>query len=331
MTCLASHGPWLGSEPGARLALDGDHPAAIVRRHGGSASISYDDAPGQAAAVAGPGGLRCAVAAPILVDDQVWGVMLAGWRQPRRNSPEAEQHMTEFTELVATAIANAESRAELVASRARVVAASDDTRRRIERDLHDGAQQHLVALTLRLRSLTPVIPAGLAELHADVTEIASGLDGVLDELRELSRGIHPAMLSRGGLGPALKTLARRAPLPVEVDARVSERLPQPVEAAVYYVAAEVLTNVAKHARASVVIMEVEALDGAIRFSAHDDGVGGADPWRGSGLLGIRDRVDALGGSLSLTSPPGEGTLIVARIPVTPALPPWPWSGPRPPR
>jgi PAS domain S-box-containing protein len=318
MTCLASNGPWLGPEPGVRLALDGDHPASVVRRRGSSASIFYEDVPGQAAAVARQDGLRCAVAAPILVDDQVWGVMVAGWRQPRRNSPEAEQRMTEFTELVATAIANAETRAELVASRARVVAASDDTRRRIERDLHDGAQQRLVTLALQLHSLTSAIPAELEELHADVAEIASGLDDVLEELRELSRGIHPAVLSRGGLGPALKALARRAPLPVEVDVRVSERLPQPVEAAVYYVAAEVLTNVAKHAQASVVIMEVEALDGAIRLSARDDGAGGADPSRGSGLLGIRDRIDALGGSVSLTSPPGEGTSIVAQIPVPPA-------------
>jgi signal transduction histidine kinase len=316
MTCLASNGPWLGPEPGARQALDGDHPAAVVRRSGSSASITYDP-PGPAAAVAPPDGLRCAVAAPILVDDRVWGVMVAGWRQPRRNSPEAEQRMTEFTELVATAIANAESRAELVASRARVVAAGDDTRRRIERDLHDGAQQHLVTLAFRLRSLTPAIPAELEGLHAGVAEIASGLENVLDELRELSRGIHPPVLSASGLGPALRTLARRTPIPVEVDVRVPVRPPGPVEAAVYYMAAEILTNVAKHAQASVVIMEVEALDGAIRLSARDDGVGGADPSRGSGLLGIRDRVDALRGTMSLSSPPGEGTSIVAQIPVTP--------------
>jgi signal transduction histidine kinase len=245
-------------------------------------------------------------------------VMVAGWRQPRRNSPEAEQRMTEFTELVATAIANAESRAELVASRARVVAASDDTRRRIERDLHDGAQQHLVTLALQLRSLTPAIPGELEELHADVAGIASGLDGVLDELRELSRGIHPPALSAGGLGPALRTLARRAPIPVEIDVRVPVRPPEPVEAAVYYMAAEILTNVAKYAHASVVIMEVETLGDAIRLSARDDGVGGADPSRGSGLLGIRDRVDALRGTMSLSSPPGEGTSVVAHIPVTPA-------------
>jgi PAS domain S-box-containing protein len=318
MTCLASNGSWLAPVLGARLALEGDDPAAIVRRSGRSASISYDDCSGPAAAVARRDGLRCAVAAPIGVDDRVWGVMVAGWRQPRRNSPEAEQRMTEFTELVATAIANAESRAELVASRARVVAASDDTRRRIERDLHDGAQQHLVTLALQLRSLTPAIPGELEELHADVAGIASGLDGVLDELRELSRGIHPPALSAGGLGPALRTLARRAPIPVEIDVRVPVRPPEPVEAAVYYMAAEILTNVAKYAQASVVIMEVETLGDAIRLSARDDGVGGADPSRGSGLLGIRDRVDALRGTMSLSSPPGEGTSVVAHIPVTPA-------------
>jgi PAS domain S-box-containing protein len=311
MTCLAANAPRLTSPPGSRLALGDSGPAAIVRRSGRSASASYDDGAQQ-------DGLRCVVAAPILVDDQIWGVLLAGWRQPRRDSPEAEQRMSEFTELVATAIANAESRAELVASRARVVAASDDTRRRIERDLHDGAQQHLVTLTLRLRSLAPAIPAELDDLRADVADIASGLEGVLDELRELSRGIHPAVLSTGGLRPALKSLGRRAPLPVEVDVRVPVRPPAHIEAAVYYVAAEVLTNVAKHARASVVIMEVETAGGTLRFSASDDGAGGADPAHGSGLLGIRDRVDALGGTVSLRSPPGEGTSIVVQIPVPPA-------------
>jgi PAS domain S-box-containing protein len=188
MTCLASNGPWLGPEPGVRLALDGDHPASVVRRRGNSASIFYEDVPGQAA-VAPQDGLRCAVAAPILVDDQVWGVMVAGWRQPRRNSPEAEQRMTEFTELVATAIANAESRAELVASRARVVAASDDTRRRIERDLHDGAQQRLVTLALQLHSLTSAIPADLEELHADLAGPDTG-DPDLDSLRGRFSGTH---------------------------------------------------------------------------------------------------------------------------------------------
>jgi PAS domain S-box-containing protein len=317
MTCLASNGPWPALAHGVPLILESDDPAAQVWRRGSSASVSYDDAPGQLAPVAGQRGLRCAVAAPILVDDKIWGVMLAGWQQPGRNTAEAEQRMTEFTELVATAIANAESRAELVASRARIVAASDDTRRRIERNLHDGAQQHLVTLGLQLRSLVPAIPAEPGQLRADIADIASGLDDVLEELRELSRGIHPVVLATGGLGPALRTLARRAPLPVGIDVHVPVRPPRHIEAAIYYVIAEILTNAAKHSRADAVAVEVEALDGAVRVTASDDGVGGANASRGSGLLGIRDRVDALGGTMSLASPLGEGTSITIQIPVAP--------------
>jgi PAS domain S-box-containing protein len=315
LTRLASNGPWPALANDAPLILEPDDPAALVWRRRSSASVSYD-ARGQPGPVAGHRGLRCAVAAPIVVDDEIWGVMLAGWQRPRRNTAEAEQRMTDFTELVATAIANAESRAELVASRARVVAASDDTRRRIERNLHDGAQQHLVTLALQLRSLLSTASAESGQLREDIDGIASGLEDVLEELRELSRGIHPAVLSRGGLGPALRTLARRAPLPVEIAVRVPVRPAEHIEAAVYYVIAEILTNAAKHSRAAAVAVEVEALDGAVRVTASDDGVGGANASRGSGLLGIRDRIDALGGTMSLASPPGEGTCITVQIPVT---------------
>ncbi len=195
------------------------------------------------------------------------------------------------------------------------MAAADDTRRRIERDLHDGAQQQLVTLGLKLRSLASEIPAELEVLHADVGEVAGQLEDVLGELRELSRGIHPAVLSPGGLGPALKTLARRAPLPVEVDLRLPARPPEGIEVAVYYVVAEALTNVAKHGQASVVIVDVDDFNGGIRLSVSDDGVGGADPSRGSGLLGLRDRIDALGATMTVTSPPGAGTSIVVHFPV----------------
>jgi signal transduction histidine kinase len=218
---------------------------------------------------------------------------------------------------LATAIANAESRAELTASRARIVAAADDTRQRIERDLHDGAQQQLVTLGLELRSLALSIPGELDGLHANLDEVALGLEDVLDELRELSRGIHPAVLSTGGLGPAVKTLARRTPIPVEVDVRLPARPPERIEVASYYVIAEALTNVAKHGKASAVVIEVEAVDHGIRVLVSDDGIGGADPSRGSGLLGLRDRVDALGARMTITSPPGEGTSITVHFPVAP--------------
>jgi PAS domain S-box-containing protein len=313
VTYLAASSPALVSRLGAGLPLESDNLAAIVRRSGHSASISCDAASGPIAAFGQEDGIWSAVGSPIVVENRIWGVMAAGWAQPRPVPAEAEERLAEFTELVAAAIANAESRAELIASRARVVAANGDTRRRIERDLHDGAQQRLVTLALKLRSLTSSIPADLAGLCADV---GSGIEGVLDELRELSREIHPAVLSKGGLRPALKALARQAPVPVEVDVRVPERLPECVEIVAYYVVAETLTNVAEHAQASVVVVEVEACDGDVRVSVSDDGVGGADSSRGSGLLGLQDQVDALGGTMSLTSPPGEGTAIVVHFPVT---------------
>jgi PAS domain S-box-containing protein len=297
---------------GDRLRLGGDNLASNIVRSGRPESICYDAASGPIAALARTLGLRCAVGTPIVVDDRIWGAMLAGWTQHREISSEMVDRIAQFTELVAAAIANAESRGALIESRARVVAAGDDTRRRIERDLHDGAQQRLVTLVLKLRSHQPMIPADLAELFDDV---ASGLEEIQEDLRELSHGIHPAVLSESGLGPALDGLARRAPLPVNVDVRLPGRPPERVEVAIYYIVAETLTNVAKHAQASVVAVDVEAIDGVVRVSVSDDGIGGADPSRGSGLLGLRDRVDALGGTMSLTSP-SSGTSVVVELPMT---------------
>jgi signal transduction histidine kinase len=202
--------------------------------------------------------------------------------------PETESRIGEFTKLVAIAIANAEASTEVAASRARIVAAADQIRRQIERDLHDGAQQRLVALMLRLRGLEAAVPSGLDKVGAGLAEIGSGLERVLDELREISRGIHPAILSRGGLAPALKTLARRSAIPVELHVSVDQRLPERVEVAAYYVVSEALTNAAKHANASVAHVVVGSDASALRLSIRDDGVGGADPVRGSGLIGLKD-------------------------------------------
>ncbi len=223
--------------------------------------------------------------------------------------------MASFTELVGTAIANAESRAELTASRARVVAAADDARRRIERDLHDSTQQRLVAVGLELRAAQAIVPPELSELTGQVAKTVEGLTAAVNDLQEVSRGIHPAILSRGGLGPALRTLARRSALPVELDLGADRRLPERVEVAVYYVTSEALTNAAKHANASVVHVNLEANDATVRLSIRDDGVGGADPTRGSGLVGLRDRVEALSGIIEVTSPAGSGTALVVRIPL----------------
>ena len=207
------------------------------------------------------------------------------------------------------------SQAELAASRARIVTAADQTRRRIERDLHDGVQQRLVSLALDQRQAEAMVPAELRELQARLSRVADGLVGAMEELQEISRGIHPAALTRGGLAAALKTLARRSAVPVELEVRAETRLPEPVEVAAYYIVSEALTNTAKHASASVVHVLVEAHDGVLGLSIRDDGCGGADPGRGSGLIGLSDRVDALGGTIEVASPSGEGTTLLVTLPI----------------
>jgi signal transduction histidine kinase/CHASE3 domain sensor protein len=261
-------------------------------------------------------GVRSIVGAPISVEDRLWGVMIVGSTSDVPPPRGTEERLADFTELVATAIANAEAQAELTASRARIVATADDTRRRIERDLHDGAQQRLVSLALQLRGAKAGVPPGLGELEAELAEIAGGVTDVLDDLREMARGIHPAILAEGGLGPALKTLARRSPVPVELDVRTEGRLPEPIEVGAYFVVSEALANVAKHARASSVAVDVEAVDGVLRLSVRDDGVGGAGFDRGSGLVGLKDRVEALGGRIDVDSARGAGTTLRVKLPLS---------------
>ena len=214
-----------------------------------------------------------------------------------------------------TIAAFARARADLAASRARIVAASDQARRRIEHDLHDGAQQRLVSLGLSLRAAQKAVPPGQPVLREELGRLARGTAEILEELREISRGIHPAVLSLGGLGLALKALARRSPVPVKLDVRVQARLPERAEVAAYFVVSEALANVAKHARASVVEVQVEVRDGALAVSISDDGIGGADPSRGSGLIGLTDRVEASGGTISISSHAGAGTQITAELPI----------------
>ena len=244
--------------------------------------------------------------------------MGCGWPSSRGTvrSPSARRSgWPGFGELVATAIANAETRAELVASRARIVAAGDQARRRIQRDLHDGAQQRVVTLALKARALASSDAARASDLDTDFLGLAADLDDVLQELRDISSGLHPAALSHGGLEPALKALGRRSPIPVELAVRISRRPAEAVEIAAYYIVAEMLTNAAKHASASRVDVTVEALDGALRVCVRDDGVGGADPAGGSGLVGLKDRVEALGGTITTDSPPAGRTTLVAELPL----------------
>jgi signal transduction histidine kinase len=207
------------------------------------------------------------------------------------------------------------SRAELAASRARIVTAGDETRRRIERDLHDGVQQRLVSLVLAQRQVEAMLPPGLSDLRAQVSRQADELAGALEELQEIARGIHPAVLTQGGLVPALNALARRSAVPVELMVRVEPRLPEPVERTAYYIVSEALTNAAKHAQASTVHVAVAAGDGVLVLSVRDDGRGGADPRRGSGLIGLTDRVDALAGTIQVASPIGGGTTLRVTLPI----------------
>jgi signal transduction histidine kinase len=196
------------------------------------------------------------------------------------------------------------------------VAAGDEARRRIERDLHDGTQQRLISLALSLRTTESKLPPELNGIRDELSRTAEGLTGAVEDLQEIARGIHPAILARGGLGPALRALARRASMPVDLELEAEPKLSQPEEVAAYYVVSEALTNAAKHAEASRARVTLSAEDGMVRIAVVDDGVGGADASRGSGLIGLRDRVEALGGTLEIASVAGRGTTLVARIPAT---------------
>jgi len=212
------------------------------------------------------------------------------------------------------AIANAQARSDLTASRTRIVTAADDARRRLERDLHDGAQQRLVSLALKARMTELSLPVGQDAIREQLSDIVHGLGDVSEELRAISRGIHPAILSKGGLGPALRSLACRSVVPVDLDVDVPGRLPDRVEVAAYYVVAEALTNAARHAHAAEVKVSVQVVDGHLDLMIKDDGAGGADPANGSGLIGLVDRVEAVGGHLRVNSPAGVGTSLAAIIP-----------------
>jgi len=252
--------------------------------------------------------------APVVVDGKEWGVAVVSSSRAQPFPADTEARLAGFTRLVAMAIANAQARSDLTASRMRIVNAADQARRRLERDLHDGAQQRLVSLALKARITEVSLPPDQAAVRDQLNEIVQGLSDVSEELRAISRGIHPAILSKGGLAPALRALACRSAVPVELDVDVPGRLPDRVEVAAYYVVAEALTNTARHANAAEVKVTVKAADGLLDLTICDDGTGGADPSNGSGLIGLVDRVEAVGGHLRVTSPAGVGTSLAATIP-----------------
>jgi PAS domain S-box-containing protein len=295
---------------GSTVRVDGDTAAARVWRTGRPARIdSYAGLEGELAETLRSLGFRSAIAAPIVIAGRLWGAMIVSSIEPDPLPAGSEQRISDFAELAAQAMANAEAREQLAASRKRIVQAGDAERRRLERNLHDGAQQRLVSLSLTLRLA--------ARRHGDDPELTHAVEQLgeaLEELRELARGIHPAVLTEYGLAPAIEALATRTPFPVDIEVALEDRLPAPVEAAAYYVVSEALTNVTKYAKASDVRVHVFRDDGSAHVEVRDDGCGGAQEENGTGLRGLADRVEALGGALWITSPPGEGTTLLAEIP-----------------
>jgi signal transduction histidine kinase len=296
--------------------LGGRNVSTLVARTGRPARIDdYADSSGEVGEQSRGAGVRASVGVPITVEGRLWGVMVAGSREGPL-SADTEARLAGFTELVATAIANAEAQAALAASRARIVVATDAARQRIESDLHDGVLRRLVSLAGQIDAARAAVPARADALTAELDGVSAEIGGVLDELREIARGLHPSALADGGLGPALKTLARRSAVPVHLDVRVAGLLPDQIELAAYYVIAEALTNAAKHADASEAQVQVQRGEGLLRVCVRDDGRGGADLTSGSGLVGLTDRVEALGGRLELHSPPGAGTSLLVVLPFT---------------
>ncbi len=306
--------PSLAPPLGSRWPAEEASVSGRVQRTWQPAWMRYETARGPASAWAREHGIRSSAGSPIIVEGRLWGVITALSGEAGPHPEGTEERLLAFTELVAMAVANTESRGQLTASRARVVAAADETRRRIERDLHDGTQQRLISLALELRAAEARLPPEQKSVAQQWSRTAQGLADVADELREISRGLHPAILEKGGLGPALRGLARRAGVLVQLSVRIRGRLPERVEVTAYYVVSEALTNAAKHARASVVWVDVAMVDHVVRLLVQDDGVGGADPSRGSGLIGLSDRVEAVGGRIEIISPPGGGTSLLVTIP-----------------
>jgi signal transduction histidine kinase len=299
---------------GTLLPLEGESINAVVRDTAAPARFdSYEGSTGELAARLRQLGIRSEVGAPVIVDGEVWGALIAGTDQPDPLPPDTEFRLAKFAELIAIDVSNATARAELIDSRARIVQAGFEQRRRVVRDLHDGAQQRLVhaVMTLQLARSEPDAPPELARLLEQAVEHTSA---AIDELRELAHGIHPALLTTRGLAAAVESLADRAPVPVRVEIP-AQRYPASVESAAYFVAAEALTNVAKYARASTARVAVTHHSDALVIEVEDDGVGGATPSTGSGLSGLRDRLAALQGQLIIDSPPARGTRLRAEIPL----------------
>jgi signal transduction histidine kinase len=308
----AGGAPWFPTGQG--IPVDGETVTGKLRRTGKPQRVDdYSDVRGELVKLLRDAGIKSAVGAPVTVAGRVWGGIVASSGRPQAFSEGAEHRLADFAELVTAALANVDAREQLAASRARIVQAGDEERRRLGRDLHDGAQQELVGAMISLRLAQRKLARGPDEAGELVQDALDRMETGIRDLRELAAGIHPSVLTDRGLGVALEALAGRAPMPVELSEVPSERLPAPVETSAYFVVAEALTNAAKHARCSHIHVGVRVEEGAATVEVFDDGVGGADPSAGSGLRGLADRVNALGGRLDIQSPAGEGTRVRARI------------------
>src|SRR4051794_32231561 len=305
-----------GFAVGAMLELDGDTLVPKVVRTGQAQRVErYEQASGALAATVRGVGYRAGVAAPVTVGGTLWGVLAAATTSDEPLPAGLEQRLCDFADLVAQALANADAYEKLAASRARVVEVGDAERRRLERNLHDGAQQRLVSVALGLSVVGSKLESDPQTARAILSTAQEDLAAGLAELRELARGIHPAVLTEHGLGPALHSLLARAAVPVEIVELPEQRLPPNIEAAAYYVVAEAVTNVGKYAQASVATVSVQRHNGHVAVTVDDDGIGGADPARGSGLDGLTARVESLNGHLDVDSPQGHGTRVTAEIPL----------------
>jgi signal transduction histidine kinase len=321
---------------GTRVPVEGNTLATLVLRTGGPARVdTYDTVAGPIAARVRAVGVQATVGVPVIVDGRVRGLAAVGSLYAGPMSADTEVRITRFAELAAPAVVagyrDEQKRRLLADVSRRLHRAVDDERRRIERDLHDGAQQRLVTLALDALAAEASAPTELAQLKHQMARIASGLAEVSLELQEISRGVPPAILTEGGLPAALQKLARRSPLPVQLDVAITARLPEPIQIATYYLVAEALTNTAKHADASTVEVRLETGETdtggrVLRVWVRDDGRGGADLHGGSGLVGLNDRVQTLGGRLWLHSPPGAGTTVRAELPLTQPPAPHCWCG-----
>ncbi len=312
---LAYRGPGASRlPPGTRVKHDGDNVTTMVRRTERPARMEhYEGTEGTIATLVEEIGVRVAVGAPVVVEGRLWGVVIADWRGEHSPPDDTEERMARFAELLDTAIANADSRDQLNASRARLVTEADDARRRVVRDLHDGAQQRLVHTIVTLKLAERALGDDDGEAAALVGEALEHAQRGNAELRELAHGLHPAALTHGGLKAGVELVASRLGLPVEVDVP-EQRFPAEIERSAYFIVAESLTNIVKHAHAGHAQVTAVVDAGMLHVEVRDDGIGGADP-EGHGLIGLRDRATALGGRLSIDSPPGGGTVVDATLPL----------------